>query len=372
MAKSSAFSRGYDQLWNSYARAVDKNEFKGSFYEYMLANISFQDRKDLTFDENSNDIQKLLKSNAIYDKYRMGLNKKFTRFPIIDPYNQLLNSKEYIFATKPDLWIFNSNGSLNPSLANNSFFMDATNRYHDVALQLQSSAPGSGPSPFIPIISNTVNSSLDVPGISAEMIESAANIMGTKISYRSTSHKSDEDFDFTLEFEDTEYLDVYMFFKMYDQYEKLKWDGAIDFTASGSERWQNYIINKVLHDQFSFYKIVVAEDGMRIIYFANIVGCTVTTIPRDAFSDMSDTSPQKITVGFKGHFVRDMDPIVLRQFNIIAQQTNSYYYRQQLPLFDDSIHAMNGEWASTPYIETQIVTDNRHGTHREYYLRWKE
>ena len=305
------------------------------------------------------------------------INKEFGRETgnqvIIDMCDYIKENlaKEYIFVTKPDLWIFNSNGSLNPSLANNSFFMDATNRYRDVAAQLQSSAPGNK-NPFIPIISNTVTSSLDMPGISAEMIESASNIMGTNISYRSTSHKSDEDFDFTLEFEDTAYLDVYMLFKMYDQYEKLKWDGAIDFTASGSERWQNYIVNKVLHDQFTFYKIVVADDGMRIVYFANIVGCTVTSVPRDAFADMSDSSPQKITVGFKGHFVRDMDPIVLRQFNILASQSNAVASRNDLPLFDSSIHAMNGTWASTPYIETKVVTDHRHGTHREYYLRWKE
>lgn len=372
MAKNSAFSRNFNRVVEAYRSAVEKEEYKGSFSDYINAQRSFQDYSDLTFDENSDDIQKLFRSNAIYDKYRMGLNEKFTRFPIIDPYNQLLTTKEYVFATKPDLWIFNSNGSLNPSLQNNSFFMDATNRYHDVAAQLQSSAPGSK-TPFIPIISNTLTSSLDVPGISAEMIDSASNIMGTNISYRSTSHKSDEDFDFTLEFEDTAYLDVYMLFKMYDQYEKLKWDGAIDFTAAGSERWQNYIVNKVLHDQFTFYKIVVADDGMRIVYFANIVGCTVTSVPRDAFSDIaSDNGPQKLTVGFRGHFVRDMDPIILRQFNILASQSNAVATRNELPLFDTSIHAMNGAWSSSPYIETRIVTDHRHGTHREYYLKWKE
>ena len=328
--------------------------------------------KDLSFDEESSDIKRLIRSNAIYDKYRMGLNRKFTRFPIIDPYNQLNRTKEYIFATKPDLWIFNGDGSLNPSLANNPFFVDATNRYHEVALQLQSSASEGNVTPFIPIISNSVTSSLDIPGISADTIETAANINGTKISYRSTSHKSDEDFDFTLEFEDTAYLDVYMLFKMYDQYEKLKWEGEIDFTKEGSQRWQNYIVNKVLHDQFSFYKFVVAEDGMRIVYFANYTGCMVTSVPRDAFSDMSDTVSQKITVGFRAHFVRDMDPIIIRQFNIITSQTQLSAYRDQLPLFDDSIHAMNGSWASMPYVEKKDIVDHRHGSHREYYLRWKE
>ena len=293
---------------------------------------------------------------------------KFTRFGIIDPYNTLTKTKEYIFITKPDLPLLNQDGTLNIALTKFPFFIDAIKRYKDVAAQLQSSYGSSGP--FMAMLSNAVTSTLDVPGISADMIETGTNIIGSRISYRSTSIKSDMDHDFNLEFEDTKYLDIYMLFKMYDEYEKLKWDGAIDLVKAG-DRWKNYIINKVLHDQMTIYKFIVGDDGYRIIYWARITGCSPTSIPRDAFSDMSDVTPQKITVGWKGHFVRDMDPIILVQFNKLISEVAKN--KSELPLFDPDIHAMNGAWSSTPYIDIKSVKDpyRKEANRREYYLRWK-
>lgn len=328
----------------------------------------------MSFNTGSSDIKKLLHASGVYDKYEMGMNKSFSRFPIIDPYNALYGTKEYIFITRPDLCLFNTyTKEISPAISNSSFFVDALNRYRDVALQLQSSA-SVGATPFIPLLTNSVTSSLSVPGLSASTIETAANAYGTKISYRSSSASSDIDFDFNLEFSDTKYLDVYMFFKMYDEYEKLKWAGGIDFSPSVCQdaRWQTYTVNKILHDQFSAYKIVVADDGMRIVYYANIIGITTTSTPRDAFSDMTSVDGgQKLTVDFKGHFVRDMDPIIIRQFNTLAKQTSGFSSAEDLPLYDIDNHAMEGDWSLTPYIVSKDVTSKR-GTYREYYLKWKK
>ena len=327
----------------------------------------------LQFSIESSDVQQLMLANGIADKFKNNWLTKFSRFGVIDPYNTLTTTKEYIFVTKPDLCIFSpGTSSINPVIQNANVFVDAiTNgRYVDVAKQLQISAGGSSGNPLMAMLSNSVTSSLDLPGISAEMIETAANIMGTKISYRSTSMKSDEDHDFNLEFEDTKNLDIYMLFKMWDEYEKLKWNGALKFSDySGGQRWVNYIVDKVLHDQVSIYKFVVGEDGYRIVYWARITGCVPTSVPRDAFSDMNNSEPQKITVGWKGHFVRDMDPVILAQFNQIVGA--SFNDNADLPLYNTYTHSMDGTWASKPYIYAQWVTDSKHGRHIEYYLRWK-
>jgi hypothetical protein len=192
--------------------------------------------------------------------------------------------------------------------------------------------------------------------------------MGTKISYRGTSYKSDEELDFSLEFEDTKYLDIYMLFKIWDEYERLKWNGALEFNANDSQRWVNYIINKVLHDQVSIYKFVVSDDGSRIIYWARMTGCVPTSVPRDAFSDMNNSDTQKLTVNWKGHFVRDMDPIIIKHFNLLVKDRLSG--KQDLPLYDINAHHMDGRWSSTPYIESRQVS-NTHGSQWEYFLKWK-
>lgn len=330
---------------------------------------TLKDKPSLSFSTESSDMKKLIQSNGIYDRYQMNWNKKFSRFGIIDPYNVLTSTREYIFITKPDLCILNSNGELSSVLSSNAFFTDAVRRYKDVAAQLQSSY-SSGDGPFITMLSNSITSHLDLPGLSADSIDSASNIMGTKISYRGSSIKSDYDHDFSLEFEDTKHLDIYMLFKMYDEYEKLKWKGYIDFTKAETDRWINYIINKVLHDQMSIYKIVVAEDGYRIVYWARVTGCHPTSAPRDAFSDMTDALPQKLTVSWKGHFVRDMDPIILAQFNNLVSQYTSN--KEELPLFDMDINRISGDWSSMPYIDTKYVKDpyRSESSRVEYFLRW--
>lgn len=328
----------------------------------------FDNNSKLKFNTSSNDIKSLMMANGIYDRYDMEWHKKFTRFGLIDPYNALVSTKEYIFITKPDLCLMNpTNGIIHPLLNNNTFFRDAISRYNNAARQLQLSV-SEADGPFMNMLSNSLTSSLDLPGISSDMIDSAANIMGTKMSYRSTSMKSDEDLSFHLEFEDTNHLDIYMLFKMYDEYERLKWAGALEFNNDNSQRWVNYILNKVLHDQVSIYKFIVADDGSRIVYWARMTGCVPVSVPRDAFSNMDNGSPQKLTVEWKGHFVRDMDPVIIHHFNLLVK--NYIVGRKDLPLYNLDTHSMDGRWASIPYIEIRDEKST-HGPTREYFLRWK-
>lgn len=329
--------------------------------------IVIESNSKIAFDEKTNDVKHLIMSNGIYDRYDMEWYKKFSRFGIIDPYNALTTTREYVFITKPDLCLLNSDGTIHNLLKNYPFFVDNISRYYQVARQLQSSI-STNDGPFMTMLSNSLTSSLDLPGISSNNIETGSNIMGTKISYRGTSYKSDEELDFSLEFEDTKFLDIYMLFKIWDEYERLKWNGALEFNANDSQRWVNYIINKVLHDQVSIYKFVVADDGSRIIYWARMTGCVPTSVPRDAFSDMNNSDTQKLTVNWKGHFVRDMDPIIIKHFNLLVKDRLSG--KQDLPLYDINAHHMDGRWSSTPYIESRQVS-NTHGSQWEYFLKWK-
>lgn len=315
---------------------------------------------------NSEGVKKAILANSIVDRYDMEWYRKFSRFGILDPYNAVNTTREYVFITKPDLCLFNDSGTIHPLLSQYPFFNDAVNRYRQVCRQLQNSI-SSNDGPFMTMLSNAISSPLDLPGITSEMIDSAANIMGTNISYRGTSIKSDEDFDFTLEFEDTRHLDIYMLFKIWDEYEKLKWNGMLEFTQDNASRWVNYIVNRVLHDQVSMYKIVVDEDGSRILYWARITGCVPTSVPREAFSDMNNSDEQKISVGWRGHFVRDMDPIILSHFNLLVKDRVSG--KSNLPLYDLEGHHMDGRWSSCPYIEFRQVS-NKHQSSYEYYLKW--
>ena len=323
-------------------------------------------------------IEHIMNSAGVYDKKKMGWLTKFRRYPGADPFNAMTVTQEYLFFTKPDLHLMNqSTGKVADSLKTYPFFVDAVDRFRPICEQLQLSMSSkirftNNRHPFMPILSNTVTSTLELPDIEAENEqETGANVYGTKITYRGNSYPSDQECSFSLEFEDTKYLEVYMLFKIYDEYCRYKNMGLIDITnRSDDQRWLNYTINKVLHDQFSIYKIVVGEDGMTIIYWAKYTGVYPTGVPRSAMSDMTNSEGQKITVNFKAQFVRDMDPYILSEFNNIALSSGFYDNRADLPLYSKTLGTIDGRWASVPYIHqlNNLSTEQKVG---KYILGWK-
>ena len=229
---------------------------------------------------------------------------------------------------------------------------------------MQQSA-GDSTSKFINLLSNTVRSNLDLPGISADEYETSANIYGTALSYRTTSHKSDEAYDFSLEFEDTKYLEVYMFFKLFDEYERRKYFGEIKPN-------EKYIYRKILHDQISIYKFVVGEDGETLIYWAKLYGCYPKGIPRDSVSDLTSNGPLKFSVSWRAQFVDDMDPQILMDFNRLV--LHKYNNTKDLDLYNQDIKGPDGRWAQIPYIAVPNIKANPLETkemNHKYMLKWR-
>lgn len=316
----------------------------------------------ISFNDESEDIAKLIRAHGIYDKHEMNWYSKFNRFGVIDPFNALTTTKEYIFFTKPDLNLLTSSGDLNPDLKNVSFFVDAYDRYKPLLEHLQYSySKNSGP--FLTLLSNSVTSGLELPGVSANTIETATNIYGAHQTYRGGSRSSDRNHEFSLEFEDTKYLEIYMLFKIYDEYENLKALGKVSPT-------KEQIFNRVLHDQMTAYKIVVGEDGMTILFYARITGVIPLGANRDAFSDMNNSDGQKLSISFYGNIVKDMDPIVLSTFNRIVSSRISG--RKDLSLYDVASKHVEGSWSSCPYIAYNGNAVSNTDKMKKLLLMWKE
>jgi len=170
---------------------------------------------------------------------------------------------------------------------------------------------------------------------------------------------SDRDFDFSLEFKDSKFLEVYMFFKMYDEYERLKWLGQV------SPR-DNYIRNRVLHDQVAIYKIITAEDGMTILYWARATGCMPLSVPRDSMSGLD--GELTFSVNWKAQFVEDMNPNILIDFNKILKSYKGN--RELLPIYNRDIKQADGTWPTCPYIFTRKNAITQKEKFNKYYLVW--
>jgi len=329
-----------------------------------------------------NDLDKVLASNKIFSRDDIEWYDKFSRFGYVDPYNTDQISREFLFFTKPDLWIYDgksySQSTLRKELSVIPFFVDADNRHGDALKQLQYSLKDRNgvKNPFMYLLSNAVTSKLDLPSISSESRESTSNIMGVNIQYRGHSFKSDNGYDFSLSFSDTARLEIYTLLKAYDEYIRMLKMGEVS-------PFEDYIINKILSEQFSIYKFLIGSDGETILYYAKLTGCFFTDVPRNDFGDPGNDG-FKYSASFHAQFVEDNNPMILSEFNRITPAKNKVDSNGNVirPTFVNTynydLSSVDNSWVRWPVIVPttadeeylQNVRKSGTGKSRIYKLKW--
>lgn len=349
---------------------------------------SLSENKQTEFTDSMN---KIRRSNLLYTRNEFAWYEGFNRFGCLDPYNKLQTTRDYIFFTKPDLHIFDVNtNNLQPVFADNPFFVDMVNRYPYACHQLQRSSKSGNyaidTSPFMTILSNGITNTLDIDNISASEMDNASNMWGTSISYRKDGWNSDENVEFSLEFEDTKFLEIYYITKIYEEYHRSYVTGNIyPPNIDGSKiyndgaNFNSYIKNKELHDTFGIWRFVVDEDMESIIYWVYICGAYFNNVPREALNDISNSTGLKMTLDFKAFCVEDSNPLSLIHFNKIIN--DSYYggyftdeaLNSIIPIYDEDIDGVDGSWATHPYV-IKVKADNSwyssKGMKYKYKLVW--
>ena len=330
---------------NSFSYSENNKKFDISNSELLMANNLFIKRTDV-------------------DWY-----SKCNRFGWIDPFNNDRVTKEYLFFTKPDLNLFTSStpsaAYLDDNIKRNPIIYEAAERMPYTVAQLESSVkhPDGNYGSFMFLLSNAVSSKLDLPGISADSQESTKNIMGSVISYRGHSLKSDNGYDFTLSFKDTAYLEIYTLAKVYDEWERMVKQGI-------AAPKKMYIENHTLSDQFSIYKFLIGSDGETILYYAKLTGCYFSDVPRTDLGDPSDEG-FKYSLSFHAQFVEDMNPYILSEFTHVSKFGNPS--KGYLPIYNSEV-IVNNQWGRYPKI-VKVYKDNdkrveRRGVEYDYRLKW--
>lgn len=327
------------------------------------------------------DLNEVLWANGIYNRSDIQWYKKFKRFGegALDPYNAVSGTKEYLFFTKPDLHIvLPGKSSLNPELENQPYFVELLQRYPDVIAQLQASNGIRSKTPFMNILSNSVKNTLELGSVTSSVVDTSATIYGTSYNYRGWGYTSDEKQEFSLEFEDTKYLEIYNLVKAYEEYERLKHIGMVtppnidNAPMVNGKCFSYYIKNKILHDQFSIYKFIVEDDGESIIYYAKLWGVFFKSVPRDTFSDMKPDGGLTYAVEFEAAFVDDMNPTILTDFNnIVSPYINN---TDVLPIYNTNKRMVDGRWATIPYVVKVKKNSSWNGPNsmnHSYKLKWR-
>lgn len=297
------------------------NDLDGLF----ASNLNSEDTsKGMGQTYTDSDLYKLaLHGSNLFQKDEIDIYNYIYRFGLFNPYGTVTNLREYLFFTKPDLNIYardDITGQLKQSsttggyelatgLAETTYWNDLiTERPNTIKMLQNSYAPG-----WNMLLQNQVISNLEIPSLEGTAVESPINNYGVGFQYRGTSEASDDSIDFALEFKDTKWLDVYTFFKAYDEYEVLKHHGVV-------APWQGYIVNRNLHDQFAIYKIMVGDDMETIVYWCKLYGVMPMNLPRDVFSTADFSNGLSYTINFKAAFFEDMRKDILVDFNNLSMQ----------------------------------------------------
>lgn len=309
-------------------------------------------------------------SAGLFDRGEIDLFNKRYRYGIMNPYDALVNCREYLFFTKPDLNIYprdDNNGlpssTLDSYLQTKPFWLDLAENNLDVIKCLQSSLSNTGSvvDPFNHLLENMVQSNLDTPTISSEMIETPSNMYGVNYTYHGSSEASDDGFDFSLEFKDTRYLQVYKFFKAYEDYETIKHHGQL-------KPWNNYIINKILYDQYCIYKFLVGDDGETIVYYAKFYGVKSKSLPREVFSNTSFDNGLSYSIDFNAAFFDDMKPSILMDFNYLSKDLyNSRKY--DVHIYNNYLDRPDNRPVKAAYVFAETSSQAPGG--KVYKLKWK-
>lgn len=330
--------------------------------------------------DDYSDIELLMRaarhSGNLYDRSELDLQHRYFRYGVINPYEAVSTGREFLFFTKPDLSILkypeNSTalaGILSPSLtdlrdelAGIPFWKELMARYPDTIYSLQKSAkPTAIDEPFNLLLANMVNSNLEVPSLSAEMIDTPTNMYGVGYSYRGSSEASNDNYEFSLEFKDTMNFPIYMYFKTYEEYETLKHHGVI-----GPHPY--YIQHKILHDHTAIYKFIVGEDMETILYYGMYAGVVPKSLPRDIFSSVSFDGGISFSIDFKAAFYDELNPLILSQFN---RATKTAW--DQAPYRVDVYNEILMQSDMRPVTTARVVAEtanNAPGGFR-YKLKWK-
>lgn len=321
----------------------DENSFVGGTADKKSVNTATDSYKSIMHRHN------------VFNPNEIDLYNKIYRFGLYNPYNTLSTVKEFLFFTKPDLNIIDMNldeggdgKNLNKSLDKRPFWTDIFEHHKKILPLLENSYDPPNRSihdPFNHLLQNQVVTTLDVPSLSSEMVDTPVNMHGVGYSYRGSSEGADDNPEFSLEFKDTRNLDVYYYFKTYEEYETLKHHGLI-------MPYKPYIVNKVLHDQFAIYKFMVDEDMETIIYYGKMYGVTPKSLPRDVFSNVNFDSGLSYSIDFKAAFYEDMIPDIIADFNALSKSyTDSLTY--DIDIYDTDLGQIDGRAAMGAYVKRE-------------------
>lgn len=272
----------------------------------------FREMNNSTYTEFEDSL-KIIRNTVNLEIERTDWFYNFNRYRLIHPDSVLGNTKGYVFFTRPDLNIGDTDLMTSDVGA---LFFNMLSQHSGIVSELSSSM--SGNHKFMPLLCNRCTG-IELADENLETKEVNETLTGFKLNYALNLLKSKSANTVSTSFIDDEQLSVYLMFKLWCEYISGVSRGVISPKAE-------YIHQKQLDYAISIYYFLCNQDGESIIFWTKYTGCIPTVIPSSNFSDSID-SPIKIpkySIIWQYAFKKDYDPFSLAEFNYLTGDDFQY------------------------------------------------
>lgn len=285
------------------------------------------------------------------------LFKNFNRYKVTFPDYHLHKTFAYVFFTRPDLNIVNSDKTMTAPATSDDLYSHIWSSNKDILLSLTQFFNSSHQ--FNVFLSN-VAGSFEVSDEFIKATEHGETFTGNKIQYGKNDIESRAAGEFSVHYTDDANLSIYKMHKIWVDYISKVYRGEFYPRT-------NYMVQKVLDYACSVYYFLCGPDGETVLFWSKYIGVFPTNIPSSTLSWSKDSilSKPEMTINYSYSFKEDFDPIALVEFNELS--TPEAKGSKARAMYDASHGSMGSTFVGAPYIVRDKIGDRT-----IYKLKWRD
>ena len=308
-------------------------------------------------------LQEIRENLNIYSAYsKLQINNKyhteFNRFKLDHPDVFMRNTIGYVVFTRPDLNLFDEDGTLRSEIAYDPRCQYIALHNPHIAKSLTHSFDNSMGHNFNPFLSNMAQS-MEVLDDSVDTLDTSETFTGYKFMYSKHNIKSITSGTINVKFRETFDLGVINTFQLWVDYQSNVYRGH--FSPK-----DEYIWYKNIDYMCNVYYFLLDQDGETLLFWSKYFGVFPQNVPKSSLSYDAGSQVQlpELSVTFGYIYKEDLSPMTLVEFNNDAGVGKSASV-SYVPTYNEQLGHSGKTWTGVPFVsstwENNGITNNSYG-----------
>ena len=313
-----------------------------------------------------NEIRENLNIYSAYSKLQVNnkYHTEFNRFKLDHPDVFMRNTIGYVVFTRPDLNLFEDDGSIRTEISYDPRCQYITMHNPHIAKSLTHSFDNTFGHNFHPFLSNMAQS-IEIMDDTVDTLDTGETFTGYKFMYSKHNIKSITAGTLNIKFRETFDLGIVNTFQLWVDYQSNVYRGH--FMPK-----EEYIWYKNIDYMCNVYYFLLDQDGETLLFWSKYFGVFPQNVPKSTFSYDAGSQVQlpEVSVTFGYIYKEDLSPMTLVEFNNDAgvSKLSSIAYE---PAYNTQLGHSGKTWTGVPFVsstwENNGITNSSYG----FKLRFK-